>query len=41
LTGDEVRYHLIPQDRAIDIDNEIDFKIAEYIMSCNGSAGFD
>ena len=33
LTGDEVRYHLIPQERAIDIDNDVDFKIAEHIMS--------
>ncbi|TGL99198.1 acylneuraminate cytidylyltransferase family protein [Leptospira jelokensis] len=33
LTGDLVRYHIIPQERAIDIDNEIDFKIAELLMS--------
>ena len=33
LTGDLVRYYEIPQDRAIDIDNEIDFLIAETLMS--------
>jgi len=32
LTGDIVRYHLIPQERAIDIDNEIDFLICEKMM---------
>ena len=29
LTGDLVRFHIIPQERAIDIDNEIDFLICE------------
>ena len=29
LTGDIVRFHIIPQERAIDIDNEIDFLICE------------
>ena len=33
LTGDLVRYHIIPQERAVDIDNLIDFDIAEYLMS--------
>lgn len=32
LTGDNVRYHIIPQERGIDIDNEIDFFIAEQLM---------
>ncbi len=32
LTGDTVRYHIIPQERAIDIDNEIDFGICEYLL---------
>ncbi len=35
LTGDLVRYHIIPQERAIDIDNEIDFFICENIMQSN------
>ena len=29
LTGDIVKYHIIPQERAIDIDNAIDFQICE------------
>ena len=32
LTGDIVRFHIIPQERAIDIDNEIDFKICETLL---------
>ena len=32
LTGDNVKYHIIPQERAIDIDNEIDFGIAEILI---------
>ena len=32
LTGDLVRYHVIPQERAIDIDNEIDFEICENLL---------
>lgn len=32
LTGDIVRYHIIPQERAIDIDNEIDFLIVETLL---------
>ena len=33
LTGDIVRYHIIPQERAIDIDNEIDFSIVEHLIN--------
>lgn len=33
LTGDTVRYHLIPQERAVDIDNLIDFFIVEHLQS--------
>jgi CMP-N-acetylneuraminic acid synthetase len=32
LTGDKVKYHIIPQERAIDIDNDIDFSIAEMLL---------
>ena len=32
LTGDHVRYHIIPQERAIDIDSRIDFFIVEQII---------
>lgn len=32
LTGDLVRYHIIPQDRAIDIDSEMDFFLAEHLL---------
>ena len=32
LTGDQVRYHIIPQERAIDIDNPVDFFIVEKLM---------
>ncbi|MBZ0160165.1 MAG: acylneuraminate cytidylyltransferase family protein [bacterium] len=32
LTGDFVRYHIIPQERAIDIDSPIDFFIVEKLM---------
>lgn len=32
LTGDRVRYHIIPQERAIDIDCPIDFFIVEKLM---------
>jgi N-acylneuraminate cytidylyltransferase/CMP-N,N'-diacetyllegionaminic acid synthase len=35
LTGDTVRYHIIPQERAVDIDNLIDFYIAEQLISRN------
>lgn len=33
LTGDTVRYYIIPQERAVDIDNLIDFFIVEHLMS--------
>lgn len=32
LTGDRVRYHIIPQERAIDIDSPVDFLLTEYLM---------
>ena len=32
LTGDIVKYHIIPQERAIDIDNEVDFMIIESLL---------
>lgn len=32
LTGDKVRYHIIPQERALDIDSERDFQILEQIL---------
>lgn len=32
LTGDRVRHHLIPQERAIDIDSPIDFLVAELLL---------
>jgi CMP-N-acetylneuraminic acid synthetase len=32
LTGDHVRYHIIPQERAVDIDSEADFTAAEGLM---------
>lgn len=32
LTGDLVRYHIIPQDRATDIDNPIDFFVVEQLI---------
>lgn len=35
LTGDLVRYHIIPQERAIDIDNLVDFSIAEFLLKNN------
>lgn len=33
LTGDTVRFHIIPQERAIDIDNEIDFQICANLIN--------
>lgn len=36
LTGDIVRFHIIPQDRSLDIDSEIDFFIAEYLIETFG-----
>lgn len=32
LTGQNVKYHVIPQIRAIDIDTDLDFKIIDMIM---------
>jgi len=32
LTGDLVRHHVIPQERAVDIDNLVDFYIAEHLI---------
>lgn len=32
LTGDHVLYHIIPQERAVDIDNHVDFYIIEHLM---------
>lgn len=32
LTGDLVRYHIIPQERAVDIDSETDFFVTEQLM---------
>ena len=32
LTGELVRYHIIPQERAVDIDNDIDFLTLELLM---------
>jgi len=32
LTGDRVKYHIIPQERAVDIDSPIDFFIAEQLI---------
>lgn len=35
LTGNLVKYHIIPQERAIDIDSNVDFLFAEYLMGFN------
>ena len=35
LTGDQVRFHILPQHKAIDIDSELDFKIAECLIDLN------
>lgn len=32
LTGDLVRFHVIPQERAVDIDNYIDFYMTEHLI---------
>lgn len=32
LAGEKVKYHIIPQERAIDIDSEIDFAVAELLL---------
>lgn len=36
LTGDTVRYHIIPQERSVDIDNVVDFSIVEHLMKILG-----
>lgn len=33
LTGDTVRFHVIPQERAVDIDSLVDFYIVEHLLS--------
>ncbi len=40
LTGDLVRYHIIPQERAIDIDNLVDFSIAELLLKSKLDSSF-
>lgn len=32
LSGDYVQYHIIPQERAADIDSEVDFLVAETLL---------
>lgn len=32
LTGDRVRFYIVPQHKSIDIDSELDFEIAEYLI---------
>jgi len=32
LTGNRVRYHIIPQERALDIDSEMDFIVTEELI---------
>lgn len=32
LSGERIRYHLIPKERAVDIDSEIDFLVAEHLI---------
>jgi CMP-N-acetylneuraminic acid synthetase len=36
LTGDLVRFHIIPQERAVDIDGPIDFYVTEQLMKKPG-----
>jgi len=38
LTGDKVRYHIIPQERALDIDSELDFIVAEELIKRFGKS---
>ena len=33
----EVRAVVIPEERALDIDTELDFRIAEFLMTCQGN----
>jgi len=37
LVGTRIRYYIIPRERAIDIDSELDFKIAEILLKGNFS----
>lgn len=32
LTGDKVRFHIVPQHKSIDIDSELDFELAELLL---------
>jgi N-acylneuraminate cytidylyltransferase/CMP-N,N'-diacetyllegionaminic acid synthase len=38
LTGDRVRYHIIPQERALDIDSEMDFIVVEELIKRLGKS---
>jgi len=38
LTGDRVRYHIIPQERALDIDSERDFIVVEELIKRLGKS---
>ena len=38
LTGDKVRYHIIPQERALDIDSEMDFIVVEELIKRLGKS---
>ena len=38
LTGDKVRYHIIPQERALDIDSERDFIVVEELVKRLGKS---
>jgi len=35
LTGDNNKYHIIPQQRSIDIDTELDFNFANFLLKNN------
>lgn len=32
MAGDKIRYHIIPREDAIDIDSDLDFKVAELLL---------
>jgi CMP-N-acetylneuraminic acid synthetase len=38
LTGDKVRYHIIPQERALDIDSEMDLIVVEELIKRLGKS---
>ena len=41
LFNDKTRLHLMPEERSIDIDSELDFRFVEFLMlEANGSDGF-